>query len=63
MLKLSDPFEMNDVFAGIFYNAESEASANAGKALKNPNAQNSFIDALVLCGESCCVRLRECAKQ
>ena len=31
MLKLSDPFEMNDVFAGIFYNAESEASANAGE--------------------------------
>jgi len=31
MLKLNDPFEMNDLFLGIFYNAENEALANAGK--------------------------------
>ena len=31
MLKLSDPFEMNDLFTGIFYIAETEALANEGE--------------------------------
>ena len=31
MLKLSDPFEMNDLFTGIFYVAETEALANEGE--------------------------------
>jgi hypothetical protein len=37
MLKLSDPFEMNDLFVGIFYNAETEAMANGGKGSQKSN--------------------------
>jgi hypothetical protein len=28
MLKCRDPFEMDDLFVGIFYNAETEALTN-----------------------------------
>ena len=37
MLKLSDPFEMNDLFVGIFYNAETEALANEGEGSQKSN--------------------------
>ena len=37
MLKLSDPFEMNDIFVGIFYNAETEALANEGEGSQKSN--------------------------
>ena len=37
MLKLSDPFEMSDLFVGIFYNAEAEAMANEGKGSQKSN--------------------------
>ena len=37
MLKLSDPFEMNDLFVGIFYNAETEALANEGERSQKSN--------------------------
>ena len=37
MLKLSDPFEMNDLFVGIFYNAETEALANDGEGSQKSN--------------------------
>jgi hypothetical protein len=37
MLKLSDPFEMNDPFVGIFYNAETEALANEGEGSQKSN--------------------------
>jgi hypothetical protein len=37
MLKLSDPFEMNDLFVGIFYNPETEAMANAGEGSQKSN--------------------------
>ena len=37
MLKLSDPFEMDDLFVGIFYNAETEALANKGGGSQKSN--------------------------
>ena len=37
MLKLSDPFEMNDLFVGIFYNPETEALANEGEGSRKSN--------------------------
>ena len=37
MLKLSDPFEMDDLFVGILYNAETEALANAGERSQKSN--------------------------
>ena len=37
MLKLSDPFEMSDLFVGIFYNAAAEVMANEGKGSQKSN--------------------------
>ena len=37
MLKLSDPFEMNDLFVGIFYDPETEAMAKEGEGSQKSN--------------------------
>ena len=37
MLKVSDPFEMSDLFVGIFYNAETEALANEREGSQKSN--------------------------
>ena len=37
MLKLNDPFEMSDLFVGVFYNAEAEVMANEGKGSQKSN--------------------------
>lgn len=41
MLKLSDPFELNDLFVGIFYNAETE-----GMASKEPQKSSQRLKRL-----------------
>jgi hypothetical protein len=38
MLKCSDPFEMDDLFVGIFYNAETEALTNKDEGFREFHA-------------------------